>query len=173
MTSHHLHPASPTWIHLIAEQGTQHHVIRPHPSFQPHPCHFLSLPHSITLNYTQVLKHNLLLHISGTFQMLSPPPHSHLYLKFFPSSTANSPEPPVTLSFHLLLYFYSMLYTALLHCSITKLSSVNVSVTSERTGPDGILCSRAAQCLAHSWYSENFQWMTELAIQKGPQRWHL
>ena len=73
MTPHHLHPASPTQIHLIPEQGTLHHVIRLCPSFQPHPCHFLSLPHSITLNYTQVLKHNLLLHISGTFQMLSPP----------------------------------------------------------------------------------------------------
>ena len=60
-------------FHLIPEQGTQPHVIRLRPSFQPHPCHFLTLPHSITLNYTQVLKHNLLLHMSGTFQMLSPP----------------------------------------------------------------------------------------------------
>ena len=120
----------------------------------------MSLPVTPTLHHTELHtgpQTQLAFTHLRDFPNALPTPHSHLYLKFFPSSTANTPEPPVTLSSHLLLYFYSMLYTALLHCSITKLSFVNMSVTSERTGPDGILCSRAAQCLAHSWYSENFQ----------------
>ena len=133
----------------------------------------MSLPVTPTLHHTELHtgpQTQLAFTHLRDFPNALPTPDSHLYLKFFPSSTANTPEPSVALSFHLLLYFYSMLYTALLHCFITKFSSVNGSVTSERTGPDG-LCSRAASTGPSSFLAfRKFSMNDWVCNSKGPTK---
>ena len=101
----------------------------------------------------------------------SPHPIPHLCLKFFPSSTANTPERSVNLSLYLLLYFHSTLNTALPRCIITMLSSVYVSIISEKTGPDGILCSPGASTAPSSLLAfSNFSMNEAIHNSKGPTK---